>query len=201
MRICWMMFLVCGLLLSGCGEKETTTATKPAPPPTEKSTAVEQVKKSANEVVTQTTKMVEAGTQLAKDAGAAAEETVKEAVTNTKEQLTTAAETTKEKVVKVGKQIKQEGTGLVNQLQTSTGNIMKAAAPEVKIPETLVIENKNGNVTLPHAQHGEKYGCSACHGDAAPGPFELGKKKAHTMCKGCHKEKGGPVKCSGCHKK
>ncbi len=91
MRIGWMMFLVCALLLSGCGEKETTTTTKPAPPPTEKSTAVEQVKKSANEVVTQTTKMVEAGKQLAKDAGAATEETVKEAVTNTKEQLTTAA--------------------------------------------------------------------------------------------------------------
>ena len=168
MRICWITFIVCGLLLSGCGEKETTTATAPTPAPTEKSTAVEQVKKSADEVVTQTTKMVEAGTQLAKDAGIAAKETVKEAVTTTKEELTTAAETTKEKVVEVGKQIKQEGTELINNLQTSTGNIIKAAAPDAKIPETLVIENKNGNVTLPHAQHGEQYGCSACHGDAVP---------------------------------
>lgn len=45
------------------------------------------------------------------------------------------------------------------------------------------------------------YGCESCHGDTVPGSFELGKDTAHAMCKGCHKEQGGPTKCSGCHKK
>lgn len=200
MKACWVIFLACSLLIAGCGDKETSTATEPAPAPVEKSAAIEQVKKSASEVAKQTTKMVEAGTQLAKDAGVAAEETVKQAVASTKEELTTAAETSKEKVVAVGKQIKQEGTELIGSLQTSTGNIIKAAA-DVKAPETVVIENKNGNVTLTHAEHGKMYGCATCHGDNEPGPFELGKDTAHSMCKGCHKEQGGPTKCNGCHKK
>ncbi|WP_321372156.1 cytochrome c3 family protein [uncultured Desulfuromusa sp.] len=201
MKTCWIIFLACGLLIAGCGENGTKTATEPTPAPAEKSAAVEQVKKSANEVAMQTTKMVEAGKQLAKDAGVAAEETVKEAVANTKEELTTAAETTKDKVVNVGKQIKQEGAGLINTLQTSTDNIINAAASDAEVPEMVVIENKNGNVTLPHAEHGKMYGCATCHGDNVPGPFELGKDTAHSMCKGCHKEQGGPTKCSGCHKK
>lgn len=198
MKACWVIFLACSLLIAGCGDKETSTATEPAPAPVEKSAAIEQVKKSASEVAKQTTKMVEAGTQLAKDAGVAAEETVKQAVVSTKEDLTTAAETSKEKVVAVGKQIKQEGTELIGSLQTSTGNIIKAAT-DVKAPETVVIENKNGNVTLTHAEHGKMYGCATCHGDNEPGPFELGKDTAHSMCKGCHKEQGGPTKCNGCH--
>ncbi|NOQ41957.1 MAG: cytochrome C [Desulfuromusa sp.] len=72
---------------------------------------------------------------------------------------------------------------------------------EIQASETLVIENKNGNVALSHAEHGKLYGCASCHGDAVPGAFELGKDTAHTTCKGCHKEQGGPTKCGGCHKK
>ncbi|SEA09023.1 hypothetical protein SAMN05660420_01173 [Desulfuromusa kysingii] len=191
MKTCWLVLLVCGLLMVGCGEKETTTT--PAPVPAEKASAVEQVKKSANEAATQATKMVEAGSQLVKDAGVAAEETVKEVVTTAKEDLTVATATAKEKAVEVGKQIKQEGTDLITSVKT--------AASGIKAPETVVIENKNGNVTLPHAEHGEMYGCATCHGDNPPGPFELGKDTAHKLCKDCHKEQGGPTKCSGCHVK
>jgi len=65
----------------------------------------------------------------------------------------------------------------------------------------LVIENAKGNVTLKHALHGDHYGCAVCHGEGTPAPFELGKSRAHKLCKDCHKEKNGPVSCSGCHEK
>jgi hypothetical protein len=84
--------------------------------------------------------------------------------------------------------------------------VPEVAVPEVSVPEVavstiIVISNNKANVTLTHAVHGEKYGCPSCHGDATPGPLDLGKSKAHTMCKGCHKIQNGPTKCSGCHVK
>lgn len=67
--------------------------------------------------------------------------------------------------------------------------------------DTLVINNTQGNVTLKHAVHGEKYGCAVCHGEGTPAAFELGKERAHKLCKDCHKQNNGPVTCSGCHVK
>jgi predicted CXXCH cytochrome family protein len=70
-------------------------------------------------------------------------------------------------------------------------------------PETIVLKASNGNVTLPHKKHAETMDCKTCHGDATPGPIEgFNKEKAHSLCTGCHKEKGaGPTKCQECHKK
>ncbi|WP_221252514.1 cytochrome c3 family protein [Desulfuromonas versatilis] len=69
-------------------------------------------------------------------------------------------------------------------------------------PESIVLEAKNGNVTLSHKMHGEQFGCPACHGEAAPGKFAPDKDWAHEVCKGCHQDKGaGPTKCGDCHKK
>ena len=67
--------------------------------------------------------------------------------------------------------------------------------------ESVVIDNKNGKVVLQHKRHAEAYGCAACHGDQKPGPFKLGKEKAHALCQGCHKEKNGPTSCNKCHQK
>jgi hypothetical protein len=205
MRSCWIFILVLGLLLTGCGNKETATETGPTPAPPAKSTAVEQVKKSADEVAKQATKMVEAGTQLIKDTGVAAEETAKEAVVTAKENLDTATEVVQKKAAAVSEQVKNEGTELLESLQKSTNDSINKGknllADTETIQEILVIKNKNGNVSLPHAQHGKSYGCPSCHSESPPGPFELGKDKAHAMCKDCHKEKGGPLKCNGCHKK
>jgi len=83
--------------------------------------------------------------------------------------------------------------------------IKTEAAAEV--PMTVVLETKMGKVTMPHKQHADTFDCATCHGEAAPGPFELGKDKAHALCLGCHKEKAaanvaaGPTKCAGCHVK
>ena len=69
--------------------------------------------------------------------------------------------------------------------------------------ESVVIDNKNGKVFLPHKQHAEAFGCAVCHsGQEHPGPFELGKDKAHALCQGCHKEQqAGPTSCAKCHQK
>ena len=257
MRTYWIIILVCGLLLTGCGEKETTTATESATAPAVQPTVVEQVKQSTDNVAKKATEMVETGTQLVKDAAGDAKQAVKEVVATATEDVTAVAavakqktveivDTSKQKVVEVKEQLKQEGSLLLNGLEKNSapsetpgnglfpGTIPTKAVPEVKTPiiedkdsdtmssaaavatsvatpsevtaeiqasETLIIKNKKDNVTLSHAEHGKLYGCASCHGDATPGPFELGKKTAHTMCKGCHKEQGGPTKCNDCHKK
>ena len=93
--------------------------------------------------------------------------------------------------------MKKTGAALV-----VAGEKVQQEAEVMSAPKTVVIDNKKGKVTLPHRLHGKSFGCSACHGDKTPGALKLGKAKAHTLCKGCHKGKGkGPSKCSGCHEK
>jgi len=227
MRIYWVIILVCGLLLIGC-EKETVTSTEQQPAQEAKPTAAEQVQESASDVAKQATELVEAGTQLVKDSGAAAEQAVKEVVATVTEDVTAAVVVAKEKTaeivnntkqqaVEVKEQLEQEGSQLISGLSKSPGEgenqsngLLSSVAtltgtskavPPVQISEIHVIETKNGNVSLTHAEHGKLYGCTPCHGDATPGAFDLGKDTAHALCKDCHKEQGGPIKCSGCHKK
>jgi hypothetical protein len=92
------------------------------------------------------------------------------------------------------------------------------------MPDVIVIDKaqaKKAPVTLPHEQHGEAFGCQACHhietADAEPescfnchgkdpdipDPSVSSAKENpfHITCRGCHKEKGeGPTKCGECHK-
>jgi len=93
--------------------------------------------------------------------------------------------------------MKKTGSALI-----IAGEKVQQAAEVLSAPETVVIDNKNGKVTLPHRQHGKSLGCQTCHADKAPGAMALGKDKAHALCKGCHKEQGkGPTACTGCHEK
>jgi predicted CXXCH cytochrome family protein len=71
-------------------------------------------------------------------------------------------------------------------------------------PATVVIDNKNGKVTLTHKAHADKIGdCTKCHATKEGGKIEgFNKDKAHALCKKCHEEaKKGPTKCNDCHKK
>ncbi len=234
MRTYLVIILVCGLLLAGCGDKETSTESTPAQPT--KTTVVEQIEQSADNVTKQVTEMVETGTKLVKDTAADAKLAVKEVVATATENVTAVAKVAKQKttdivdkskeeIIEVKEQLKQKGTELLDNQQKSSvtnenqsNNILSSVAAvtstvvssashtskvsgKIQASEFLVFESKNGNVTLPHAEHGKLYGCSACHGDVTPGAFELGKETAHKICKDCHKEQGGPIKCSGCHKK
>jgi predicted CXXCH cytochrome family protein len=70
------------------------------------------------------------------------------------------------------------------------------------VADTLILEASQGNVTLHHLAHAQKFPCATCHGEAAPGKIDLTKETAHTLCRDCHKAKGaGPTACGGCHKK
>ena len=92
------------------------------------------------------------------------------------------------------------------------------------MPDVIVIDKaqaKKAPVTFPHEQHGEEFGCQACHhietADAEPescfnchgkdpdipDPSVSSAKENpfHIRCKGCHKELAkGPTKCGECHK-
>jgi hypothetical protein len=68
------------------------------------------------------------------------------------------------------------------------------------IPETVVLEARNGNITLTHAAHAARIECATCHGEGAPGAIELDRDSGHKLCMGCHEQQGaGPVKCAECH--
>jgi predicted small lipoprotein YifL len=75
-----------------------------------------------------------------------------------------------------------------------------AAAPAP--PKTVTYQASQGQVTFDHQAHASNLACDSCHSTDPPIKVELGKDKAHQMCKGCHQEKGaGPTQCNGCHKK
>jgi predicted CXXCH cytochrome family protein len=89
------------------------------------------------------------------------------------------------------------------QAQSTRSNEFMGQAPKIEdIPEMVVLEAKNGNVTLPHQSHAKRLDCATCH-KGTPGEIPgFGKDQAHALCAGCHKEKkAGPTKCNECHKK
>lgn len=115
-----------------------------------------------------------------------------------------------EKTAAVEKAAVEKSTAALDKAETAlekaTGTSTPAApaaktAPAPKAPETVTLENKKGKITLPHKKHAATFACALCHGDATSGPFDLGQEKGHTLCKGCHQEKGGPTACTGCHEK
>ena len=98
------------------------------------------------------------------------------------------------------------------------------ASAHEDMPAIIVIDKaqaKKAAVTFPHEQHGEEFGCQACHhietadvepescfnchgkDPDIPDPSVSSAKENpfHILCKGCHKEKAqGPTKCGECHK-
>lgn len=78
----------------------------------------------------------------------------------------------------------------------------KPAKGSAATPDTVVLANKNGDITFPHKAHTQLTECQTCHGDAGSGKIDLNRDSGHKLCLGCHKEQGaGPTACSGCHKK
>ncbi|MBN2644855.1 MAG: hypothetical protein JXR59_05200 [Desulfuromonadaceae bacterium] len=109
--------------------------------------------------------------------------------------VATLAQPQKEEAATEGGTAQQTVNALVS-------GLLSPAAAQTASPAILVLENSYGAVTFPHAVHGKELGCTPCHGESAPAAFELGKDKAHALCKGCHKDKSrGPTNCAGCHKK
>jgi cytoskeletal protein RodZ len=78
----------------------------------------------------------------------------------------------------------------------------KPAVQNASVPDTIVLESKQGQISFPHLAHAKGYSCATCHGDGTPGGLALPMDVAHSLCRDCHKAKGaGPTTCAGCHKK
>lgn len=75
------------------------------------------------------------------------------------------------------------------------------AAATAFAADVVTYPAKNGTVTFDHKGHQAKMECKACHTEATPAKIELGKDKAHALCKECHAKGAGPTKCGECHKK
>ena len=76
------------------------------------------------------------------------------------------------------------------------------ALPLPTVADTITLKASQGDVTLSHLAHARRYPCASCHGEAAPGKFDLTKESAHSLCRDCHKARGaGPTACGDCHKK
>jgi len=183
--------ILVGLLFTGCGGNDNTadSAAKKAPAVAEQEQIfTEQTVAKINEVAKPLIEQAEKTTERV------AARVVEKAEVAKQKSFEFAA-TVQEKSVPV---MEKTGSALI-----VAGQQVQQAAEVMKAPQNVVIDNKNGPVTLPHRVHGKSFGCPACHGDqAAPGPMQLGKEKAHALCKGCHKQKAaGPTKCSGCHVK
>jgi hypothetical protein len=78
----------------------------------------------------------------------------------------------------------------------------KPAVQSAGVPDVIILESKQGQISFPHQAHAKDYSCAICHGDGTPGGLALPMDVAHSLCRDCHKAKGaGPTTCSGCHKK
>ncbi|PKN23625.1 MAG: hypothetical protein CVU68_00460 [Deltaproteobacteria bacterium HGW-Deltaproteobacteria-3] len=113
-----------------------------------------------------------------------------------------AMDKAKETAGAVSGQAEKTAEAVAEKVAETAAQAKEAVAKPVTTVESIVIDNKNGQVILPHKKHAEAYGCAVCHGDKTPGPFKLGKDAAHALCQGCHKEKkAGPTGCTQCHQK
>ena len=74
-----------------------------------------------------------------------------------------------------------------------------AAAPTQ--PTQVKYSAQRGDVTFDHAAHvARRERCRTCHGEGPARKIELGKKKAHVLCVGCHAAgRAGPKACGDCH--
>jgi len=70
--------------------------------------------------------------------------------------------------------------------------LLFVAAP-VMAADTITLKAKNGDVTLNHKVHGEKYGCKACHPEATPAKLSLAQGPgAQALRRLPHGEEGRP---------
>lgn len=126
----------------------------------------------------------------------------KETAGTVREQAEKTAETVAEKAEQQIATVEKKAAPVVEKVAETAAQVKEAVVKPTTTVESIVIDNKNGQVILPHKKHAEAYGCVVCHGDKKPGPHKLGKDAAHALCQGCHKEKkAGPTGCTQCHQK
>jgi hypothetical protein len=79
--------------------------------------------------------------------------------------------------------------------------VSPAAKPST-LPEVIVLDASQGQVTLPHLAHATRLICATCHSEIEPGKIAWDKTTVHSYCHDCHIGEGaGPTTCLGCHRK
>lgn len=75
------------------------------------------------------------------------------------------------------------------------------ASDSSELPEKIIIKNRMGTITLPHAEHAGRMDCSNCHGATVGKFLPMGKDKGHQTCRECHQQITHDNSCGGCHKR
>jgi hypothetical protein len=183
---------ILALMVSGCEKSEELNPTK-----TTTETTTERIAEAAKDSAGEMKESAQVVAEKAEDSEKQTESAAKEAVKESEELAASADDKTKE----IANQSADEAKEVMSQAKEGT-TMANDEAKQTFSPETIVLEASYGNITFPHAQHSDTFECSTCHGDTAPGPFDLDKNSAHDLCRDCHKQKGlGPTDCKGCHKK
>jgi hypothetical protein len=183
---------ILALMVSGCEKSEELNPTK-----TTTETTTERIAEAAKDSAGEMKESAQVVAEKAEDSEKQTESAAKEAVKESEELAASADDKTKE----IANQSADEAKEVMSQAKEGTTMAIDEAKQTFS-PETIVLEASYGNITFPHAQHSDTFECSTCHGDTAPGPFDLDKNSAHDLCRDCHKQKGlGPTDCKGCHKK
>jgi FtsZ-interacting cell division protein ZipA len=183
---------ILALMVSGCEKSEELNPTK-----TTTETTTERIAEAAKDSAGEMKESAQVVAEKAEDSEKETESAAKEAVKESEELAASADDKTKE----IANQSADEAKEVMSQAKEGT-TVAIDEAKQTFSPETIVLEASYGNITFPHAQHSDTFECSTCHGDTAPGPFDLDKNSAHDLCRDCHKQKGlGPTDCKGCHKK
>lgn len=192
------------LMSWGCTPDEK----KAEAPVSETMPAAEQAMDRAVEATEAAKEKLEDTTKEVAEAVKAADEVVEEKVAETITAAKAVDEAVEENLeIKAEQQaavaVQEEKVEAAEKMEEQAASVVEESGQAVTTTvESIVIDNKNGKVVLLHKKHAEAFGCAACHGDQEPGPFELGKEKAHALCQGCHKEKkAGPTSCAKCHQK
>lgn len=194
----WCIVMLVGLMLFGCDsqEKAAPQATPAAQQPVkaEPAAPAEEAKDAAPAAVaTQGTveKVQEQAGDLAKATESLADESAKQAAAAAEE----ASQAARAAAAKVEEQA-------VAAAAATAGAAESVMGKKPAITQEIILEASYGNVTFPHAVHGEAFACATCHGDQNPADLEITKDVAHQLCRDCHKDQGaGPTACTGCHKK
>lgn len=220
--------IMTALLVTSCSKperepeavpKNQATFEKPAGQPSEIAQKVGEISQAVVEnTVDKTIKITGKTAEKVEKAKEVVIETTDKAVTKTEEVVKKTETTTKkvsqqviEKTAAVDKAAVKTTIATMDKAEVLVEKTAEALKPAInsaktsaplKVPETITLENKKGKITVSHKKHSTTFACKQCHGDATPGPMELGQEKGHSLCKGCHQEKGaGPTDCNGCHEK
>jgi cytoskeletal protein RodZ len=207
----WLMVMA-ALILAGCDKPQTAEAPAPVKETASAQTVVADeatavVEQAAVTAVAEAVPQEVAPAQQLAEPGEVAAAPVETAVAEVQQLAEPVIAEAQQAAAAAVEQVQTTAAAVVAAGQQTVTEVAEAAVAAVSpapvsAPEILVLENNYGAVSFTHAWHGQQLGCTTCHGEATPGPFELGKDRGHALCKECHAaQKQGPTKCGDCHKK